>query len=315
MTSEESLASILLASRLATDGVTPLTSSEYWRLREIVASPASLIGESEEALVERGLSRELAARVSSLLRRATAVAFELDGLSQSGTATLTPFDDDYPRRFERLGSRAPAVLHAVGALALLNEPGLGIVGSRDVSQEGADIAKAAAGLASDSGHPVVSGAARGVDQIAMNGAYEAGGSVLGILSDSLLRTVKRAEVRQAVHSGSTALCTPYGPDAPFSAGNAMGRNKLVYAQSSVTLVVASDIDRGGTWSGAVEAFQKGYGRVAVWRGPGEGPGNAELERRGAIAIHSIDELVPMLTSTETDKRPDERPVQASLFGS
>ena len=37
---------------------------------------------------------------------------------------------------------------------------------------------------------------------------------------------------------------PYNPEAPFSVGNAMGRNRLIYALSALTLVVASEVDKG-----------------------------------------------------------------------
>ena len=115
----------------------------------------------------------------------------------------------------------------------------------------------------------------------MDAAFEAGGAVLGILAESLSRKLKRPDVRRAVYDGSTVMCTPYSPDAPFSAGNAMGRNKLIYAQAALTVVVASDAETGGTWSGATEALKHGYGPVAVWRGDGEGPGNEPLQQRGA----------------------------------
>ncbi|MCY4517347.1 MAG: hypothetical protein OXB99_08930 [Acidimicrobiaceae bacterium] len=90
------------------------------------------------------------------------------------------------------------------------------------------------------------------------------------------------------------MCTPYSPDTGFSAGNAMGRNKLIYAQSALTLVVASDNGKGGTWSGATEALDNKFGRVAVWRGPGEGSGNEALDRRGAASVATVDELKSLL---------------------
>ena len=92
------------------------------------------------------------------------------------------------------------------------------------------------------------------------------------------------------------MCTPYNPDAPFSVGNAMGRNKLIYAMADLTLVVACEPGKGGTWQGATEALEKNFGRIAVWQGPGEGAGNAKLLElakslgKQAISISSIEEL-------------------------
>ncbi len=199
-------------------------------------------------------------------------------------------------------------MYAAGPVELLDTAGLGVVGSRDVSPSGAEIAIAAAKCASRHSIPVVSGGARGVDQLAMNSAFDSGGAVIGLLADSLSRRLAKSDVRAAIHSGQALMCTPYNPDAGFSAGNAMGRNKLIYAQSTFTLVVATDEGKGGTWSGATEALDHKFGRVAVWRGPGEGPGNETLERRGAVPISDLDDLGHLLDGGGADTTPDTSPL-------
>ena len=60
-----------------------------------------------------------------------------------------------------------------------------MVGSRNVSPERAEAALAIAVEAARNDKAIVSGAARGVDQLAMNAAYDSGGSVVGILADAL----------------------------------------------------------------------------------------------------------------------------------
>ena len=322
---DNSLAAILLVSRLCAKGVRPLKASEFWTLQELMTTGNShadrtnttgnpnadrtnttgnpnadrtstglggLLGRSEEGLKDDwGLPASLAGRVAGLLGRATAVAFELERLEQSGIETITVFDERYPQRWQAgLGVKAPVVLHAAGAVEQLDTPGVGVVGSRNVSEAGAAIAGRVARHAADLGLPVVSGGARGVDQIAMNAAFEAGGAVVGILAESLLRKVKRPDVRKAVYEGSTLMCTPYGPNAPFNVGNAMGRNKLIYAQAALTVVVASDHGSGGTWSGATEAIKNDYGQVAVWSGEGEGPGNEPLQKLGAVPLSDPEEI-------------------------
>ena len=294
---DDSLATILLVSRLCSEGVQPLKASEFWGLVDHIEGPGLILGQSVEELVwSLGLVEDLAFRISALSERAIAVAFELERLEQSGIRTVTVFDEHYPSQWlDRLGAKAPPLVHAAGALELLDAPGLGVVGSRDVSLEGGEVAKEVARLAARRGLPLVSGGARGVDQLAMDAAFEAGGAVVGILAESLSRKLKRPEVRRAVYDGGTVMCSPYSPDAPFSAGNAMGRNKLVYAQAALTVVVASDDGIGGTWSGATEALKHGYGPVAVWRGDGEGPGNGPLQDRGALPVSSLDDVEALLS--------------------
>ena len=298
---DDSLATILLVSRLCADGVRPLRASEFWNLTELISTgPGVFLNLSQGQLMrDYDLREDLTARVAELVGRATALAFELERLEQSGIKSLTAFDEHYPREWlVRLGSKAPPLMHAAGAVELLDSPGLGVVGSRDVSQAGGEIAKDLARTGARLGLPLVSGGARGVDQLAMDAAIETGGAVIGILADSLLRKLKRPEVRRAVHDGNTVMCTPYAPGAPFSAGNAMGRNKLIYAQAALTVVIASDNGTGGTWSGASEALKRGFGSVAVWRGPGEGPGNAPLQEQGATPVSKPDDLESLLDSLD-----------------
>ena len=311
--SPDSLATVLLVSRLAGDGHRTLKASEYWSLPE---DPGSLLGRSAADLVGDGFHADLAERIVGLLGRAVALAFELDRYEEGGIRTVTPHDEGYPSRLrERLGDRAPAVLHLAGDPALLAGPSVGIVGSRGVSEEGAEVASSVARRAVDGGYVVLSGAARGVDQLAMNAGWESGGRVVGVLADSLIRSLRQSEVRRAVLDGSTAMVTPYGPESPFSVGNAMGRNKIVYALSSVTVVVASDVDSGGTWAGAIEALRTGAGRVAVWRGTGEGPGNAAIQERGARGLTSLDDLDVVLAEPDAvvPLVPASPSVQESLF--
>ena len=292
MRSDDSLATVLLVGRLLSDGVEPLKAADFWRLCESVGEPSRLLGAGDELLVsEFGLEADTARRVVALLDRATAMAFELERLGQTGISVLTPFDENYPGPFaERLGAAAPVLLYAAGAVELLGCPGLGVVGSRKVSPEGADVAGAAAERAAKLERALVSGGARGVDQTAMNAASKACGSVIGVLAESLVRKLRSPDIRRAIHEGRTVMCTPYSPEAPFSVGNAMGRNKLIYALSDLTLVIAAEVETGGSWAGAAEALRRRFGRVAVWRGPGEGPGNAVLAERGALPVASIDEV-------------------------
>ncbi|WP_419553987.1 DNA-processing protein DprA [Candidatus Poriferisodalis sp.] len=318
---DDALATISLVSRLCADRVRPLKASEFWKLSaRLGTGPSCLLGmKADDLAAAHDFIGDFAHRIGALMGRATALAFELERLEQSGIRTLTPFDEHYPTRWpERLGPKAPPLLYAAGATELLGIAGLGVVGSRDVSPLGAEVAVEAAKCAVVRGIPLVSGGARGVDQLAMNAALDWGGAVVGVLADSLSRKLRNADVRAAIHDGRAVMCAPYSPDASFSAGNAMGRNKLIYAQAAVTLVVASDQGSGGTWTGATEALDRQFGRVAVWRGPGEGPGNEDLERHGAVPISEIEQLDTLLDGDDADANIDApplaaRPAQGTLF--
>jgi predicted Rossmann fold nucleotide-binding protein DprA/Smf involved in DNA uptake len=69
----------------------------------------------------------------------------------------------------------------------------------------------------------------------MNAAFEVGGQVGGVLADALEHSVARRGTRRGLAAGQICLVSPFTPSAPFSIGNAMGRNKVIYGLSRCTI--------------------------------------------------------------------------------
>jgi predicted Rossmann fold nucleotide-binding protein DprA/Smf involved in DNA uptake len=138
-------------------------------------------------------------------------------------------------------------------------------------------------LAARAGRTLVSGGAKGIDQSAMRGALEAGGKASGVLADSLEKTSMNRDHRNLLIDGQLVLISPYDPNAGFNVGNAMQRNKLIYALADASLVVSSDLNKGGTWAGATEQLNK-FRFVPVYvRSTGEmSPGLNALRTKGAL---------------------------------
>lgn len=258
-------------------------------------------------LADLGLDPQDVQRVDELLDSAPAVTLDLERIEAKGIWHLTVLDGEYPQRLRALGGHAPPVVFGVGPRTLLDDPTIGIVGSRDVHPDGARIAREIALEAPQRGLTLVSGGAKGVDQIGMAAANEEGGAVVGVVADSLEERIKKADIREALDAGRTCLVTIQHPAAGFSPGAAMARNKIVYALSDLTVVVASAGGSGGTWAGAIEALRLGVGRVAVWRGPGEGPGNEKLEKAGATPFSDTEALWEVLAIP-----PEPDPEQLSM---
>jgi len=306
--SDASMAALLLTQRLLDLDAAPLKASEYWRLLDTVEDPGALLGASAEEIAAVVGDAGLAERIAARLEAATSFAFALDDAQQSGIRLVASVDADYPAVLrDRLGAGAPPLLHVVGDPRLLHGALLGILGSRSIDEAGAEVAKEAARLAVKDGLGIVSGAAKGVDQLAMAAGLDAGGVVCGVVADSLVRATKDPEIRRAVGDGLACLCSPYKPTAGFSAANAMGRNKIIYALSEATQVVATDVDKGGTWAGATEALRQRIAPVLVWTGDGAASGNAALVEKGAMPVASLDGLLP-------PPQPEQREDEATQLG-
>jgi predicted Rossmann fold nucleotide-binding protein DprA/Smf involved in DNA uptake len=175
------------------------------------------------------------------------------------------------------------VLFGCGDAAVLDAGGLAVVGSRDANDAMVAYSEAIGRLTAQARQTIVSGGARGVDQAAMRGALEVGGKVIGVLADSLEKAVMNRENRDALLEERLVLVSPFDPSAGFNVGNAMQRNKLIYALADAALVVNSDVDKGGTWAGATEQLNR-LRLVAVYvRSTGEiGRGLEALRQKGAV---------------------------------
>ncbi|MEA3502776.1 MAG: DNA-processing protein DprA [Actinomycetota bacterium] len=318
---DDSKAVLALTTRLGNARRPSLPPTRWHELSAVLVenglTPADLFDPGLEVEDLPGIRPETASSIRGLLLDASAATVAAGEFGRKGIWTLTIADDDYPRSLvDRLGRTTPPVIFGAGDRSLLTGEGIAIVGSRNVVAEGGEAAQEVAAAAVTLSRPVVSGGARGVDQLAMNAAYQAGGMVIGVLADSLQGRIRNSDILRALDAGTTCLITQQTPAAGFSAGAALSRNKLVYALSALTVVIATDEGSGGTWAGATEAIKGSNGIVTVWRGDGEGPGNAALEQLGALPMRSIDELVSLLDGEKRDQgAPTEDPVQLGLLDS
>ncbi len=287
----DSQAIVLLCAPIAVGEAKPLTPSEWARLASAIHAselgrPGALVGLTASELADQlGVGPDLADRLAKLLDRGGTLAFELERLESRGIWIVARSDDGYPESLKRhLGLRAPALLFGAGRREVVPERGVAVVGSRDASPEALEFAEELGQRIGREGATVVSGAARGVDRTAMSGAMEAGGPAVGVVADSLVRFTQQPDIRTALVDELLTLVTPYVPEARFSVGNAMGRNRLIYCLSHAAVVVATSAGSGGTWAGAVENLRAGWVPLWVWSSSSAPTGNGELLRAGGLPL-------------------------------
>ena len=296
--SDDGQAMLLLCSSLALPptaaadtNLSPLKLGEWNQLERKIResplkNPAALQGRSADELTKTlALPSDEAERITRLLEFAGQLSVELGNLFERGLWAVTRVDELFPPHLrDTLKDKAPAVLFGAGDIRLLQQPGGAVVGSRNIDEAGAAFAREAGAKIVVAKLPAVSGGARGSDRLAMQAALEAGGRAIGALADSLERTARQPDVREFVSDGKLLLLTPYAPDAGFSVGAAMGRNKLIYGLAEFAVVVSSDHQTGGTWAGAIEALKADWCPVLVRDGEGVPRGNKELLKLGARAL-------------------------------
>ena len=299
-TSDDSQALLLLCSGLGLgsreDAPKPLSRTEWNNLEKALDSsefrrPGALLGiDAGRVQSTLGIPGELARRIDALLSRGAQAAIERERLESLGIWVLTRIDERYPARLtDKLRRDAPPVLFGAGPIDLVKRPAVAIVGSREIDDAGASFARSLGELCAAAKVTVVSGAARGADRTAMQGALERGGAAVGVLAESLEQILKQRDVRTAVLESSLTLLTPMHPAVRFTVGAAMGRNKLIYAMADFAVVVSTGLEEGGTWSGAVENLKARWTPLFVRAGSSAPDGNRRLIERGGGAV-TLDQL-------------------------
>ena len=267
---EDTKATLLLCVGAFDKGrsATPLSLNDYRKLadwlNETDRRPGDLLRQENIAEASQGSGID-PVRLETLLGRGVQMGFAVEEWQRYGIWIISESDEEeYPERYKKnleyktsqSKNKTPPLLFGIGDQSLLSGGGLGIVGSRNIDQTAENFTRKIAELCASNNMPVVSGAARGVDRIAMGASLESGGTVVGILADSLLKQSLANDTRHAIAEGHLLLLSPYEPKAHFDVWRAMERNKLIYSMADYVMVVSADHRKGGTWAGAEQELKK-----------------------------------------------------------
>ena len=216
----------------------------------------------------------------------------LEEVERLGARALIADDPDYPALLREI-PEPPPVLFALGDLTLLERPAVAIVGSRDHSDYGGQVARALAWGAASAGLVVVSGMARGLDAVAHAAALDSRGATIGVLGNGLgviYPTANRALYQRVAASG--LLLTEFPPGERPTAGSFPRRNRLISGLARVTVVVEA-AEGSGALITAGTALDQGRDVMVV---PGNiispsSVGANRLIRDGAEPLLSSDDLL------------------------
>ncbi len=295
-----------------------LSAGEYKRLarrlHDLQRQPADFLSQDATDLLQACRLVVHEHRLQRLLGRGFLLAQAIERWQTRAIWVVGRSDDEYPQCLKmRLREDAPPILYGCGDIGLLASGGLAVVGSRHADAGLIDYAMEVGRLAACAGKTLISGAAQGIDQAAMRGALEAGGKAVGVVSDSLERTCMQRENRDLLIDGRLVVLSPYDPNAGFNVGNAMQRNKVIYALAEAALVVSSDVNKGGTWAGATEQLEKLLLVPVYVRSTGEiTKGLEALQRKGAIPWPNPQEPAALRSVLEAGAAAGRAALQGEL---
>ncbi len=241
-----------------------------------------------EDLMAMGYNRPSAERIVSLLSESERMLhYTMKGV-RAGCMPVTRITQGYPQLLhKRLGSDTPGVLWAKGEISLLAEPAVALVGSRELREENIAFAREVGIQAAEQGYVLVSGNARGADREAQEACLAAGGKVISIVADSLLRQQTRENVLYLSEDSY---------DLPFSTPRALSRNRLIHCMGRLTLVAQCRKEKGGSWDGSVNNLHHSWSPLYCFSDGSEGA--EALLSRGANPV-TMQQLTDLSHLVET----------------
>lgn len=267
-----------------------LTPQRLWPVLRAGGGVEALLSQGESELADLLQSRDRARAVlrSTEDQKAERWAAEIE---RSGIRIVTAFDEAYPAPLAEVFD-PPFLLFATGNLERLKLPAVAVVGSRNATRYGRDVASRLARELSSVGVTVVSGFARGVDQAAHEAALEGAGGTIAVLGCGLDVEYPREHGRlKEAMLRRDLLLSEFPPGTEPRAQNFPVRNRII-AGLCLGVVVVEASRRSGSLITARLANDFGRDVFAV---PGSvfsdtSVGTHALLRDGAILCRGAEDV-------------------------
>ena len=261
----------------------------YKRIKGTFNSPKDFFNSSDELLKKSGLFTSLQLERFSQSKRLINPMSGLEKMEKNNIFMVSIDEAGYPSRLKEIKD-PPPFLFVKGKLPPVNFPLAGVVGARECTAYGANVAKRLGEVMAENNISVISGMARGIDSIAQTSAVDSGGyscALLGGGVDIVYPAQSKALYEKLCERGGIISEFPPGT-APLKQYFAM-RNRLISGLSDVVCVVEAK-EKSGTLITVDCALDQGREVYAV---PGRisdrtSRGTNELIKQGAGVIYDVE---------------------------
>lgn len=222
--------------------------------------------------------------------------------------------DALPCGLARMG--AGLSLRFLGNVALADEAGVGVCGSRRASAKSLGLMRRSVERLVGDGYVIVSGNAAGIDREAHLAALERGGATIMVLPHGMGHFRIPVPLRPVWDWRRVLVLSQFAEREGWAVGRAMLRNRTIMGLSRALMVMEAGA-AGGTMAAGLEALRLGLPlHVFEYASAAAAPGNRILLGRGAIPIKKQRaDGAPNLRRLLGDlaARPPARPATAPLF--
>ena len=234
---------------------------------------------------------------------------EMARLERLKISFTTVFDEDYPAMLKEIFS-PPTILYYGGALDVLSENILAIVGSRKFTNYGKEATKKIVAELAEAGIVIASGMALGIDTIAHETALKSGGKTVAVLGCGLNTPYPATNAnlfKKIIEEGGLAV-SEYPPGVPPLRQNFPARNRIIAGVSLGSIIIEAN-QRSGALITARDALEQNRDVFAV---PGpifhqSSSGTNQLLKMGANLITSGQDILDFYGHKAKPKEATTRP--------
>ena len=269
-----------------------LTAKGKFRVLEAFGSPEAAYQATDRQIAKtKGLMK--ADKEALRNRDLTAAEEILSVCRKKEIGILTVRDPRYPELLRQIDD-PPLLLYYAGTLPELDEElTIAVVGNRSATDNGKQIARKLGYELAAAGCVVISGCARGIDACAMEGAMQAGGTVVGVLGCGV-DVVYPPENQRLFETVPLCGCllSEYAPGIPPVGQHFPVRNRIISGLSRGVVVVEAP-RRSGALITARLAMEQGRDVFAVpgLAGSSHCAGSNDLLRQGAAFTENGTDVV------------------------
>ncbi len=211
----------------------------------------------------------------------------------------------YPDKLREI-DKPPQKLYVLGDETILNNQCLSIVGSRNCTEYGAEMARNFAKEFAEIGITIVSGMARGIDSQAHLGAIEGNGKTIAVLGSGFNHIYPSKKVYKQILKNGGAVITEYKEDVAVFSQGFRDRNRIVAGLSVGTLVIEAK-EHSGT--GITAEYVRRYGRelfcIPHLIGDKAGMGTNRLLKKGAKLVTGTEDVIQYFDNIETIEKVEK----------
>lgn len=262
-------------------------------LLERFCTPEGIFHADEEDITQVGALRAADVRELAASRNKEHVWERYDALCRKGICFTWKGRENYPKRLLTIDS-PPYGLFYRGSLPDEEMPAVAVVGARNASYRGCELARMFGRELAENGIAVISGLARGVDIASQKGVLSvAGGRTYGVLGCGIDQCYPRDHIDSyMLMQENGGVISEYCPGMPPLVGNFPMRNRIISGLAKGILVIEAG-EKSGSLITAEYGMEQGKDVFVVPGDVGNSAyvGSNQLIKYGAALVTQTQDIL------------------------